>query len=869
MTLKPITLMRERVSRSREDSDTALFHDLLYAGEFLVRLTAAAIVAAIDDDRDRHRYRLLHKIVRADGIGEWSSVLDDALSGPASQHLVPAAKEDRRLLTERVGPGNWQYDAVRLLLEAQQNIDPGKQPISGKVPLRTWFASFAELRNKTRGHGAPTATLCSKASPQLEESINLICENNPLFLRPWAYVHRNLSGKYRVIPVGGDESVFASLKTASAISQSTYQNGLYVSFDSLRRLDLVYTDADVSDFFFPNGAFKGRTFELHSLISDNRQDGDASPYLASASELPVSETHGVGKLDVTSNVWSNLPPAPSSYVSRPDLESEITGILTNDRHPIVTLVGRGGIGKTSLALQILHAVAATTRFEAILWFSARDIDLLPQGPKIVRPQVLTEKDISSEFANMMGFAAELGPKRTAIDVMSDSLRQSPIGGPLLFVFDNFETMRNPVDVFNWLDSNVRLPNKILITSRFREFKADYPIAVGGMEEPEAQALIRQTATALGIQDLIDDEYCRRIAEESDGHPYVIKIMLGEVADSRKTGRPKHIIARKDDVLDALFERTFANLSPLSSRVFLTLSGWRSLVPQLAVEAVLLRDQGEQIDVSGAVDELVRMSLVQRVTAPDNSEFLDVPLTAAIFGSRKLAVSPIKIIVENDIRLLQDLGTSSIHSLKDGVHPRILSLFAKAASRISEGKQKLADVQKVLEFVAQSYPPAWLLLADLYEDVHGDGGSAGTAEYVRRYIEQVPDGDASREAWARLANLYRRTNDVIAACGAFVRAFGAADAPLTEISTMANWVNNNRTIIADLDSTDKRAVFGSLIGLMERRIDEASATDLSRLAWLHLHADDASRARQIAELGLVREPGNRYCQRLIDRLSMGY
>lgn len=317
MSLRPIALMNDRVNRSREDSDTALFHDLLYAGEFVVRLATAAIVAAIDDDRDRHRYRLLHKIVRADGIGEWSSVLDDALSGPASQHLVPAAKEDRRLLTERVGPGNWQYDAVRLLLEAQQHIDPGKQPISGKVPLRSWFASFAELRNKTRGHGAPTATLCSKISPQLEESIKLICEHNPLFLRPWAYLHRNLSGKYRVIPMGGDEGVFASLKTVSAISQSAYQNGIYISFDSLRRADLLYTDADVSDFFFPNGAFKGRTFELHSLISDNRQDGDASPYLASASELPVSETHGVGQLDVTNNVWSNLPPARPAIFTAP------------------------------------------------------------------------------------------------------------------------------------------------------------------------------------------------------------------------------------------------------------------------------------------------------------------------------------------------------------------------------------------------------------------------------------------------------------------------------------------------------------------------------------------------------------------------
>ncbi len=869
MFLKPIALMNERVSRSRHDSDTALFHDLLYAGELVVRLTTAAIVAAIDDDRDRHRYRLLHKIVRADGIGDWSSVLDDALSGPASQHFLQAAWDDRRILTERVNSGNWQHECVSLLLEAKQQIDPAKHQPSEKISLRTWFSTFAELRNKTRGHGAPTAALCSKISPAMEKSISIMCENNPLFHRSWAYLHRNLSGKYRVVPIGGDESVFSHLKTNSAINRSTYANGVYISFDTPRKVDLIHTDADVSDFLFPNGAFKGKTFELHSLISDNRQDGDASPYLTSASELPVSETHGVGQLDVIGNVWSNLPPAPKRYIHRSELETEVTTVLTNDRHPIVTLVGRGGIGKTSLALKILHDLASRAHFGAILWFSARDIDLLPQGPKIVKPQVLTEKDISSEFIKIMGYESELAGKRAAIDVMSESLRESQLDAPVLFVFDNFETMRNPVDVFNWLDANVRLPNKVLITSRFREFKADYPISVSGMDEAEATALILQTAEALGVKHLVNDEYCRKVFEESDGHPYVIKIMLGEVADTKKTGRPKHIISRKDDVLDALFERTFGNMSPLSIRVFLTLSGWRSLVPQLAVEAVLLRDQSDQIDVGGAIDELVRMSLVQRIIASDGSEFLDIPLTAALFGSRKLAVSPIKTIVENDIKLLQDLGTSSVNSLKEGVHPKIVNLFTKTASRISDGKQKLEDVQKVLEFVAQSYPPAWLLLADLYEDLYGDEGSAVTADYVRRYIEKAPDSDASHEAWARLAVLYRRTNDVIAACGAFVRAFGSSDAPMSEIGTMANWVNNNHTVIADLDPTDKRAVFGPLIGIMERRIDESSATDLSRLAWLHLHAHYEERAKEIAALGLEKEPLNRHCQRLMERLSTAY
>jgi len=65
-------------------------------------------------------------------------------------------------------------------------------------------------------------------------------------------------------------------------------------------------------------------------------------------------------------------------------------------------------------------------------------------------------------------------KPKAIDYLARSLTKSG-EGPLLFVFDNFETVRNPAELYRWLDTYVRLPNKVLITTRFREFKGDYPL----------------------------------------------------------------------------------------------------------------------------------------------------------------------------------------------------------------------------------------------------------------------------------------------------------------------------------------------------------------------------------------------------------
>jgi hypothetical protein len=91
-------------------------------------------------------------------------------------------------------------------------------------------------------------------------------------------------------------------------------------------------------------------------------------------------------------------------------------------------------------------------------------------------------------------------------------------------------------------------------------------------------------------------------------------------------------------------------------------------------------------------------------------------------------------------------------------------------------------------------------------------------------------------------------------------------PLSVISDAANWLNNEHDQIAAMDEFDKAAIFGALAGKMERRISEASSDDMSRLAWLHLHAGNIDRALQVAEQGLDRDEFNIHCRKLVDRLN---
>lgn len=513
----------------------------------------------------------------------------------------------------------------------------------------------------------------------------------------------------------------------------------------------------------------------------------------------------------------------------------------------------------------MREIAETTRFNNIVWFSARDIDLMMSGAKSVQPRVLTDKDIAEQYCALVGAVTQLpGGKIDATILMAEHLRQSP-NGPTLFVFDNFETVRSPVDLFRWIDLNIRLPNKVMITTRFRDFKADYPIEVSGMERSEAELLVAQTSGTLGIDALIGKKERDVIVDESDGHPYIIKIMLGEIATANAFSKPSALIARKDEILDALFERTYAGLTPMASRIFLTLSGWRSLVPQVAMEATILRYDTENSNPEAGIDQLVRMSLVERTTAGDGTDFLEVPLTAALFGKRKLEVSPAQAVIEADIKFLQEIGATTASGLKEGLRPRVETFFKRQGRKISEGRASLSELSPVLEFFARRYPPAWLWLSQLEQDSTSPAGITRAAEYIRRYLESRPQPDQEREAWQRLVFLYRLSKDVIGGCGAFLKAAEMADPPLYEISDMANRLNNAPEL-KNIDIFGRQALLSPLVKLMQSHIKDASATDLSRLAWLYLHSGDDQRALEMAKLGLWREPDNNYCQRLVGRLD---
>ncbi len=855
--------MFERIDIDKQESDFAYFWTLLLTGEAMLKTIVLGMVAAVDNDTQRNRYRLLHKLVRADGLGDWSEVLDDALSGPSSQYLVSEVQLEREQLTKPYGKGDWQFEAVTSLKKTLERLHIDSEKIPARTDMKRWFRLFVTLRNKTRGHGATQISDASEASYFLSESIHVIYENLNLFQRPWVHLYRNLSGKYRVTTLGNSAEEFDYLKSEA---NHAYDNGVYLYLGAPRLVPLIVSDPELSDFFLPNGGFGDKEFSLLSYKTDDKQSGDSSHYLAQP-EVQDSETRGFGELLPVGKCFSNAPVAASDYVPRHFLERELFDLLMDTRHPVVTLQGAGGVGKTSSTLQVIAKLYDEDRYEMIVWFSARDIDLLPSGPKTVRPGVLSPSDISNQYSTLVlssQTANEQGFDRKGY--FEQQLSKSD-GGPCLFVFDNFETVQNPREMFAWIEGHIALPNKILITTRLREFKGDYPLEVHGMTDQEAKTLIQRTASTLGIANYLSPAArIEEIIKQSGGHPYVIKILLGEVAHSSKFSSLKRLVAGSDEILTALFERTFKALSPCGQRAFMTLAAWNSAVPRVALEAVLIRSTEERAEVEKGIESLLHYSLAEtRITADDDQEFISLPLAAGEFGKKQLRTSALMSAIQSDAQILQMFRPNQISDVNLNLRNGLERFIRNVSERIEKGEE--FDFYKpILEMICRSFSPGWLLLARWHIERNTDQDIEEAISEIKSFLQQDQDGPDSPMAWRMLARAYFRKQDDLGEIHALVERAKYASVPFYDVSNTANLLNSKYSDLG-LDPDGKRHLAQRLLDIMQTRSTEAQAGDLSRMAWLALHLDQLDLAKDFVKKGLSMDLENEHCLKLARKLQI--
>jgi predicted ATPase/DNA-binding winged helix-turn-helix (wHTH) protein len=353
-------------------------------------------------------------------------------------------------------------------------------------------------------------------------------------------------------------------------------------------------------------------------------------------ETPVrSERNDVGALTPLHRI-----------IGRRDAIESLRGHLA--RHRLVTLVGAGGIGKTTVAL----SVASERRSDAPIWESVHFVDLAP----------LSSADlVSSALASALGLPA------VAQDAMTNLLAFLHDKAALI-VLDNCEHVLSAVPhvVEALLRGAPRL--KILATSReplraggewIQRLQAlDLPPAAARLSVAEAmtfgaiELLVERISASFDTFSFEDSdvpaaiEICRRL----DGMPLAIELAAARVnplglrgvatalddcfallSKGRRTAVPRH------QTLQATLEWSFRLLSPGDQQLLLRLSVFAGSFTLESATAVAAWGGVSRTDVLEAVSDLASKSLLTTDVSEDEAVFRLLDTTRA-YAREQLADS---------------------------------------------------------------------------------------------------------------------------------------------------------------------------------------------------------------------------------------
>jgi hypothetical protein len=872
MELEPETLpshvaqVGRRLQLCHSDDLANKFLETSYLAEVSIKTIAIALLAALRDPAKELAYKYSYALVRADGLGSWERVIREVTNQPIAAYLPPEFFKLLAWVTMRRNKAEDEtfrgaLTNVRSLL---RELGAEEQEGGRTGTVRDLVSALVQIRNKTKAHGAVGQDFYSQANKLYLDAVTLFVRSCPAFHWRWVRFSIQDTGTVRGVELRG--LIPRHLTDADAATFKTNVAGIhFVPEQSSKTFfcgEFLRTNPDCTSFLIPNGGMSesGRA-EFIDYGSGKTTKQSVTEFISPPAPLPPSETEGMPVFDVQSNVFGNLPDLADGYVQRPQLEAELIARLKDKNHPIITLHGGGGMGKTSLALFVAHQLANVkpAPFEHIVWFSARDIDLRLSGPASVKADVIDLESVARKFCRLFSPYGVNQDVDSFARILQSPLEVSDVG--ILFIFDNFETMSDVSGLHRFLDEHTHVPNKVLITSRERAFKADYPIEVRGMEYEEAAEMLTKLAEEFAITGLMTETVVDRIYEYTAGHAYVMRVIAGEMAKEGRYTPPAQLLGSRSDIVDAVFERSFNKLSGAGRAVFLTVAGWKSNIPELGI-LVVLGIRG--IDAMSGIDECHRLSLIFPEQTPDGQRSYSVPHLARLFGQKKLQGDPDRLVIQEDLVILQKFGALRLDRREESLTPgALVNRFVQTCfAEIKNGPDATAKADRLLQALANIQPVVWLRLADFRQLVRADSESISYA--LRRAVEEQP---FSKAAWIKRAEFAKAISDQPTRIASLVSAVEADPKDVALIRHTADELHKYLMAhLADIPRARRGVYLASVRSHMEKVASKLDATGFSRLAWLFLLEDNQAKAKHYANKGCELDPTNGHCLKILERLD---
>ncbi len=325
-----------------------------------------------------------------------------------------------------------------------------------------------------------------------------------------------------------------------------------------------------------------------------------------------------------SGVLHNLPqPEYGRFIGREVEIKKVISILRpypRSQHSLVTIDGIGGIGKTSLALEIAHRylrkdkqIPAREQFKAIIWTSAKQSKLTATGIEAHSHALHNLGDI------LMAISVVLeGQEITQLD--SDKQAEIVLSAltktRTLLIVDNLETVEDE-KVMSFL-RELPAPTKAIVTTR-HHIDVAYPMHLVGMPWVDAQALIVEECQKKLVT--LSNGQMQKLYERTAGVPLAIVWSVARIGIGYDMEAVlQSLTLSTSDIALFCFERS---VDIIREKPALLLLKALSLFDQDANREALGYITGlSDLDRDDGLVELQRLSLVNR----EGTQFKMLPLT---------------------------------------------------------------------------------------------------------------------------------------------------------------------------------------------------------------------------------------------------
>jgi len=268
----------------------------------------------------------------------------------------------------------------------------------------------------------------------------------------------------------------------------------------------------------------------------------------------------IGIKEYNPHVFHNLPLPEfddTGFVGRKRDVQEITELILNKKNQVISVVGNGGMGKTSTVVKVLYDLLENPEntFEAIIWITLKT-KTLSNGEFVEIKDSITSISDALERGQCEML---MGDEQSAMESVLEFMRVFKV----LLVLDNMETV-NTGEVNDFL-RKVPECSKVLITSRLGIGEFEIRQRIDGLSKKDAITYYRELSKyySLDLYKNTDDEIYKVVNDNLYNNPLSIKWYISGIYSGNDA---KKMLAHKEDLIEFCISNIFDKLSETSRKI---------------------------------------------------------------------------------------------------------------------------------------------------------------------------------------------------------------------------------------------------------------------------------------------------------------